>query len=112
MSDDLIHRDDIPADIAEELVRLIQEDFPEGTRVVFAGDKPGEVPQEIKDQQKILIKVAATRFYQGQCFECGTDMPLEWPPKDDEWELPDGWSISTETYGINDIPIFICPECE
>ncbi len=110
-SNDLIHRDDVPADLAEEIVKNMKKDFPE-CKVVFAGDKPGEVPQEVQDEQAKIIKVAAQRFCKGQCFECGADMPMEWPPRDDEWELPTGWGICTEMYGIDGIPILICPECE
>ncbi len=114
MSDELIHRDDVPADLAEEIVKNMKDDFP-GCRIVFAGDYQGLPPQAVEEarkEQARIVKVAATRFYKGQCFECGADMPMEWPPKDDEWELPTGWGICTETYGIDDIPILICPECE
>jgi hypothetical protein len=52
----------------------------------------------------------------GQCFDCGKQIPCEWPMPDGEDEkLPEGWSFYSMMGAMQDgqkIPILICPECE
>ena len=42
-----IHRDDLPMDVAEEMVKKLQELHP-GCKIVFMGDQPGGVPPEMQ----------------------------------------------------------------
>lgn len=109
---ELLHRDDLPMDVAEGIVDQIQKLHP-GVKVVFAGDLPTNDPDAEKMRHKAeeLHKTIIQSFVDGECFSCGAEIPMEWPPEGDDWDLPDGWHIIDSVQ--EDGPMFLeCPECD
>ena len=115
----MLHRDDIDADVAEKMIKELQEKHP-GCKVVFAGDMPTNAPayliKKAEEMKEKLKQKAAQALIDGVCYDCGTKMPCEWPPDDeddpnDEWTLPDGWSIYGSV-GDDDCGLLICPDCD
>lgn len=103
---DLIHRDDIPMDLMEEIERM----FP-GKMVVCAGDQPGgAVPLEVKEAIAATTKKFEESLREGLCVDCGAKMP-GYPPHDwDTWTLPDDWQLFTNMRGGPQA--FQCPRCD
>lgn len=105
----LIHRDDLPFEIVEELEEKFADLFP-GMKVRFAGDLPdGEVPQNVLDALAAINQKHDTSLVSGSCLDCGRTMP-GFDLDEDEFDLPPGWRIFN---GDNGEPCaFQCPECD
>lgn len=107
---ELIHRDDIPFEIVEELVKALQELHP-GMKIVFAGDmSPEDMTEEVTAVSESIIKRQLEHIAEGYCFDCGKICPRPWPPEGDG-TLPEGWVIYTEIESSKN-PILTCPECD
>jgi hypothetical protein len=104
----LIHRDDLPFEVAEELVKQLQKDYP-GKKIVFAGDVAG-VDQEIEELINSITLRQLEHIVEGYCFDCGAVFPRPWPPEGDG-PLPKGWTLY-ENIGSDDTRILICPKCD
>lgn len=108
----MIHRDDLPFEEAEKIVKMLQEKHP-GHEVVFMGDHAAEVPPEVKRHFDELTKAMREKFLAGKCDDCATPMPgwTGMPPKSSS-ELPAGWEFC-ECIGLPDQQpgIWLCPEC-
>src|SRR5947199_924463 len=90
-----IHRDDLPMDVAEEMVKKLQELHP-GFKVVFAGDQPGGVTPELQAELDALLEAQQRAFADGRCMDCDKQMP-GWPWKDGAPDqLPEGWAYFTD----------------
>jgi len=107
-----LHRDDIPFEDMEEIEKALQEQHP-GFKIQCVGDS-SEVPEHIKKMMEELEERMKEAICNGQCFECGKQLPCEWPLPDGVEELPEGWSIYSMmgTVDGEKIPTLICPECE
>jgi hypothetical protein len=103
-----VHRDDLPMDVAADIVTELQALHP-GCNIVFAGDAPGGVPPEL--QTKIDLIMAATEWalMRGLCFDCGANIPLDWPPTEGV-RLPEGWAVFRQPNG--DPAMLQCPDCD
>ena len=106
---DPIHRDDLPMDVAEEIVKKLQELHPD-CKVVFAGDQPGAVPAELQAELDQLLEAQQQAFADGRCMDCDQPMP-GWPSQGGAPEmLPDGWTYFTD---LKDQPMgWLCPDCD
>lgn len=118
MSDDtdkfLVHRDDIDADLFASLEAKFQDLYP-GFKVVCAGDKPGELPEEMAAVVNGLQAAMMDSMVNGTCLDCGTQMP-GFPPEDTDeaWEafkIPEGWSYYKSLAGDGS-GHFVCDRCE
>jgi hypothetical protein len=86
-----IHRDDIPLEAMEKIERFVQEQFP-GMKVKCAGDHPGELPEELKEQIELIEKAFKHSMMHGLCIDCGAQMPgYDSIATDDNWEPVEGW---------------------
>ena len=72
-----IHRDDLPMDVAEEMVKKLQELHP-GCKIVFMGDQPGGVPPEMQADLDQFAQAQERAFAEGRCMDCEKPMP-GWP---------------------------------
>lgn len=107
----MLHRDDIPAEVMEQLLAELQSDNPEIKKVVCIGDMP-ETP-ELREMHDKVAKHILQCFGEGLCFECGAKMPIKWPPTKDDFDWPEGWSRCwplNEDDGMP--PMLICPDCD
>ena len=103
---ELIHRDDMPPGIIEDLKRKHQV-----ANVACAGDAPGgKLPPEV---QAYLVKFKADSLKSlatGTCFDCGAKIQ-DYRPWDNGWTPPKGWGVFHNT--VDDEPMFWqCPECD
>ena len=103
----LIHRDDVPMDVAESIVADLQAMYP-GYTVQFAGDsgnpKAAEAAKQLGDElAKLLVE--------GRCMDCGRQME-GWPGAEmaDDWRPNEGWCHFSD---YNDeLMGWQCPECD
>ena len=104
-----IHRDDLPMDVAEEMVKKLQELHP-GCKIVFMGDQPGGVPPEMQADLDQFAQAQERAFAEGRCMDCDKPMP-GWPSQGGAPDqLPDGWTYFTD---LKDQPMgWLCPECD
>jgi hypothetical protein len=66
----LVHRDDVPMQLTEQVVAHMQEQFP-GYKVRFAGDYPeGELPPEIIAAHAELEELFGRSLASGMCVRC------------------------------------------
>jgi len=113
-----LHRDDIPMELAENLVEHLKDIHSEKgkppLKVRFIGDLTDEEKSELPDLmeiQKKLYKHLVECFTKGVCHICGVKFPGEWPPNNDEnWDLQ-GW-IYYDSENEKDPPLLVCPKCE
>ena len=110
----LLHRDDIPMEMAEDLVAKMKELYGDDIKVKFVGDATTKeleaLPKEFLEAQKKFYDHTVKCFVQGLCHSCEAKFPGEWPPTDEENWLQ-GWSY----YSIDSEkqpPMLICPKCE
>lgn len=105
MSDELIHRDDLPMELLEQ----IQASFPEGVKLICAGDLPF-LPPGFKEMLEAEQEKRELAFSEGRCTDCGAIMP-DWPPReDDDWDITPGWRWFTDHAG--DPVALQCPACD
>lgn len=114
----LIHRDDLPMDVAEGMIEAIKKEVGKEAgddfKVVFAGDLPEGKQTEVIEQFKEIERAMDRAFFNGFCWDCGKRIPKIWTPwKDKEgdyYKLSDGWSIISSI--PEDGPLMLqCPEC-
>jgi hypothetical protein len=106
-----IHRDDLPMDVAEEVVESLQQQFP-GFKVQFAGDAPGGLPPEVAEAMQKLKDQMDQSVLLGQCFDCGAQMPnypKQGEPVPEDWEPATGWNYYSSG---DEIMHWICPTCD
>ncbi len=109
-----LHRDDLPMELAEAFVEAVQKEHP-GVKVIFAGDAPGEIPQEIQDALMEMNQRNMESLVHGLCIDCGRKME-NWPDDPAEglgpgWQPADGWRLFTNS--VTDEPsMWQCPECD
>ncbi len=108
-SSKMLHRDDLPMEVAEGMIEAIQKLHPD-CKVVFAGDVPGEIDPAVQDAIDLLEYATWRSFSEGRCFDCQTKIPIPWPPEEEDWKEPDDWNIYVE--GNFPCPMIICPDCE
>jgi len=116
----MLHRDDVPMDIAEDLVAKLKEVGEEMTghpvKVIFAGDMTDEqrakVPPSMIESMQKLHDQLWKEFGKGLCHVCKTQYPGEWPPPENDAE----WEQCHWAYYDNDSeespPLIVCPKCE
>jgi hypothetical protein len=106
MPEKLIHRDDIPMDVMED----IQELFPD-MKIVCAGDIPeGQIPEDMREAIATIEAKFLKSIVEGKCVDCGKKIH-DFPPVDwSVWKLPDGWRYFTDFSGSPQA--FQCPECD
>lgn len=109
----LVHRDDLPIDVAEQVVSAIQNEFPDH-KVVFAGDLPATA-ENAAEVERVMGYIADCGE-RGVCYGCETPIP-NIPQTDDPaaweaWRIPEDWVCLSFGLG-EDSPIgFLCPACE
>lgn len=107
----LIHRDDIPMDVAEDLVSHLKELYGNDITVQFAGDSNTEMPQDMIEAHTKMNEHFRKCFVEGLCHICGARFPGAWPPEDgDDWSLQ-GWAYYTSD-SEDQVPLLVCPDCE
>lgn len=110
----LLHRDDIPMDVAEEIVAMLKKAHP-GYEVVFAGDTPESYQQAMAPASQRFTDAVCRAFADGCCFYCGKAMQGI-PDEADElawvdWKPPQDWGFIS-IGPSDDSPIIIeCPDC-
>ena len=91
----LIHRDDLPMDLAEAVVGALKGVGGDNKKVVFAGDLPEDQQAECADMLRRIEEQESRAIAEGLCRDCGKRVPGNWPPTPDaggqEFKLPDGW---------------------
>ena len=123
---DAIHRDDIPYDIAEAVVKQLKELHP-SCRVRFAGDAPADSDEHQRaiEVRRKLDEVFSAKLKEGVCMDCGEKYPVSWPPHESD-ELADGWVVLSDVAcgepaedehpGINTLGTrvvgIMCPNCD
>ncbi len=102
----LMHRDDLPMDVAEA-VEQAKQMFP-GFEVRFAGDEPPEsLPPQIKEWQEHMRQ----SLVEGRCVDCGVQMENWADLEKEDWQPPNGWCSFHE--GPDDqIAGWQCPACD
>lgn len=95
-------RDDIPMDVAEKMVEMLQDQFP-GKKIVFGGGSEDSLAANLN---RIFVRHARRCCKRGVCLHCQGEHPRPWPPK--EYILDDGWSLIDTHTGT---PAFLCPVC-
>lgn len=103
----LIHRDDLDMEVVEGVTAKLQEMFP-GMKVVFAGDEP-DIPEDVKRAALEIEAHMHKTLMEGQCTDCGKQMP-NFPPDSDDWEPAEGWCCFSGPDG--EIAAWQCPECD
>ena len=109
----LIHRDDLPMEAAEEITAKLKELYP-GFRVVFSGDE-AELPPEVVRASEDLQSHMDDSLFTGKCIDCGAQMP-NFPGRDatdselDEWNPAEGWRWFSGPTG--EPQAWQCPECD
>lgn len=109
------HRDDIPMEVAEGIVKHLQELMP-GYKVVFAGDAPIDQQLEMAPQFQNFTDAVNKAFVDGGCFYCGKKLP-GWPDslEDDAaweaWQPPIDWNRIPLGPDDDSPMIFECPDC-
>ena len=103
-----LHRDDVPYDVAEEIVAELKRRYP-GMNIVFAGDHPTEESdQAFAAYEEHRLGLLA----RGACMDCGKQMPgWEEIVQSDNPQVPKGWRWFTNTAN-GDLMGFQCPECD
>lgn len=114
-----LHRDDLPMDVAEQVVARIQEQFP-GMRVVFAGDHPGDLPDGVKRAIESLNWKMSESMTRGICMDCGAAMegypaftktPEGYADFPGDWRPQRGWRHFADTIG-GKFSHWQCAECD
>lgn len=108
----MLHRDDLPDTLAQELVNVLREKHPD-KKIVFAGDVPTNDPMADKHAKWLseYLKRLEELTADGRCSDCTKQIP-GWNGKIEEImkHLPKGWKVYK---GVNDDSItLVCPECE
>lgn len=107
----LLHRDDVPMEVAETLVERLKELYGDDIKVQFAGDSTKELPPDVIEANAKLHKHFIKCFVEGLCHVCEAKFPGKWPPdEDDDWNLQ-GWAYY-DTDSEDQVPLFACPSCE
>lgn len=103
---ELIHRDDIPLEVLEELQKKHQV-----ANVVCAGDAPGgRLPQEVRAYIEKVKADSVKSLSKCICFDCGAKI-TDYRPGDDGWMPPEGWVVFHNV--VDDEPMFWqCPGCD
>jgi hypothetical protein len=108
----MIHKDDLPMDVAEKIVEELKKMHPGCKSVVFAGDSPDtELQEKHKQITEQINKMHLKSFKEGECLDCGTKIPIPWPPKSDDFEWPKGWGRLEEVGNDDLCPALLCPTC-
>src|SRR5436309_6376234 len=91
----LLHRDDLPMDVVEEIEAAFAKLHP-GCKITFAGDHPGELPQELKEGLEEFERKMRSSLMEGRCTDCGIQME-NWAGADmpDDWQPAKGWKFFT-----------------
>ncbi len=103
----LIHRDDVPFELAEEIEAKLKEQYP-GYTIRYAGDRPEDLPAAARDYAEELARKFRYSIEHGTCLGCGKKYPGAWP---EEGDLGFGWSL----YGMGgsrDSDHLVCGECD
>jgi len=112
---DMLHRDDLPMDVAETMVNKLKQMFP-GKKVMFAGDATPEAKRAMEKGLKQLNAKFAERYESGKCMDCEWVMP-DWEPdchKASGWKPAPGWRYLTAVGGSSSLSPaqWLCPECD
>lgn len=124
MSEDkfLVHRDDIPYPLMEQLERDVAKAFP-GMKVICVGDLPPEqIPLEVREQVQRFKQQCRASREQGLCLHCGRAMPnyqqllVAVQSRDAQalraWQPAEGWGFSFVGFKKpKEFLGWICPEC-
>lgn len=113
------HRDDLPMDVAEDIVAQLKaagkERYGKNMTVKFVGDMTEEdikMPNVAKIQEQLFDHLARC-FVDGLCHLCKAQFPGKWPPTDDDNDGDSidllGWDYVDQ--GEETPPIFTCPSC-
>jgi hypothetical protein len=95
-------------DVNMEIIDAIQKMYP-GMEIKFAGQME-EMSEDIKIKLKKISKKEDESLFNGTCVDCDQKIPGEWPPKNDDYKLPEGWGIFYDV--TNGKPSSIqCPKC-
>jgi roadblock/LC7 domain-containing protein len=106
-----VHRDDIPMEAMEEIEKFIQDKFP-GMKVICAGDTPGELPEELREQMQEIEAAFAHSMLHGLCIDCGAKMEgYEQITEKDDWAPTAGWRYFTNV-ATGEPQGWQCPECD
>lgn len=116
----LLHRDDVPMDLAEDMVTKMKKAAKEqgmgDVKVQFIGDLTDEqkakLPPGMMEGIARLHDKLVKHFVNGECHVCGKKFPGEWPPPEDgeNYSLQD-WSYYDSDHESHP-PALACPECE
>jgi hypothetical protein len=92
----MLHRDDVPMEVAEQIGRVLTEKFP-GETLVFPGDIPEGPEREFAERAVARTDdMIRERFRRGQCFICGAQYGGSYPPISDAalnaWDQS-GWCV-------------------
>lgn len=101
----LPHRDDVPLDALQQLTEKLQEDHP-GAKIVFAGDIPGEVSPEIKEEFERVQREIERSIEEGSCLHCKKRIPNIVAGD----RLPEGWDALLDLK--DNAAGFICSDCK
>lgn len=102
------HRDDLPFELVEAMEKKLAEEHP-GQKLMFAGDHPDAVPDELLDAVAMFQSQVYERLQRGVCCQCGQKMDnFIWPPSEN-WVPPMGWRVLVDPQRH---PLaFVCPAC-
>lgn len=117
LNDRLLHRDDLPFEVVEELEKQLAEKYPD-RKIVFAGDAPeGSLPPEFTGAVEKTMQRFAESVAGGLCIDCGAAMP-NYPEMQtimddgfpEDWQPADGWYHFEDARGA--IMGWQCPACD
>lgn len=114
MSDGMLHRDDLPMELAEEVTRKLKELYP-GMKVMFAGDCPDSAVLVRANQAlEALQRKNEESLMNGTCIDCGRQMPgysTEWrEDRGADWAPAEGW-VWFSIPQTDEVVSWQCPEC-
>lgn len=96
----LVHRDDMPDELLDEL----QKQFPD-MKIVCAGDLPADqLPDGVAEEAARIEEMCRSSMISGQCVDCGAFMP-NYPA------TAEGWHYMV-AIGNDDLMAWQCPICD
>lgn len=109
---DFVHRDDLPFEVAEDLIAQMKEMFPGMKNVRFAGDIPeDELPEEVHETVRRLEAMSEKSLKEGSCIDCGRCMDNYPDCIIGATKMPDGWRLFHDTQ-TKEPKAFQCHECD